>query len=176
VEAVKAAIPDLATCAQYAGEFSGGELGRGSVQSPAVLIACLGVTRVGDVETGEDDWLCRFTAYCMLRHAGGRWPRSEGALDLASSVVTAVNRSRFKFLKSVWPAKVTRLDNLYAEAFDKSGVALWAVTWEQKTRLGPDDWAESVIAPRSLYFGIAPDIGVAHEDDYVRVSGEELQA
>lgn len=166
IEAVKAAIPTLATCAQYAGEFSGGELSRASVQSPAVLVACLGITRDSGVDCGQVDWMCRFTAYCMVRHAGGRWPRAEGALELAALVLAAVDGSRFKFLTGVWPAKVTRLDNLYAEAFDKSGVALWAVTWEQKTRLGSDEWAESESVPTSLYIGIAPEIGAAHEDDY----------
>lgn len=168
VEALGSALANLATCAIYAGEFSGGELGRSSLQSPAVLVACLGGTRERDVESGEVDWRFRFTAYCMVRNAAGRSARSVDCLGLVSLAVAAIDGARFG-LAGVWQAKVTRLDNLYAEAFDKSGVALWAVTWEQVARLGVDEWAESGSGPLSIYLGIAPDIGAAHVDDYRKI-------
>lgn len=174
-ETVDAAVPDLATCAPYAGEFSGGEIARSSVKSPAVLVACLGATRHGDVDSGQVDWQCRFAAYCMVRHAGGRAPRSVEALALAELVVAAIDGGRFG-LTGVYPARVTRLDNLYAEAFDKAGVALWAVTWEQVARLGVDEWTADGTRPEMLFVGIAPETGLPHKDDYALIHGSEPEA
>jgi hypothetical protein len=170
-EAIHAAISSLATCAIYAGEFSGGELSRASVQSPAVLVACLGGTRERDVDCGEVDWKLRYTAYCMARNATGRGTRSIDCLALAESVISVIDGARFG-LTGLFPAKCTRLDNMYAEAFDKGGVALWAVTWEQVARLGADEWSSDGIAVSEVYLGIAPDIGAAHEDDYRQVYPE----
>ncbi len=172
VEALTTALPGLGTCALYAGEFSGGEISRSSVTAPAALVACLGVTREGAVECGQADWRCRFTVYCMTRHAGGRSPRAAEALELAESAVAAIEGNRFG-LTGLFPAQVVRMDNLYAESFDRAGVALWAVTWEQVARLGADEWAAEGTRPESLYVGIAPEVGLPHKDDYELVYAEE---
>jgi len=173
VEAIKAELTGLATCAAYAGEFSGGELQRASVPAPAVLTACLGGERHEDVDDGGVDWLYRFVAYCMVRNAIGRTQRSTGALALASAVVPVVDGSRFG-LSGVLPAKATRIDNLYSEGWDKASVSLWAVTWEQKARIFAED-RTSGMAPEEIYLGMAPKIGADHEDDYIKVwpAGEE---
>jgi len=171
VAAIKTALPQLATCAAYAGEFSGGDLQRASVQSPAVLVACLSCTRSGDVDCGDVDWLCRYTAYCMARSSANRLDRADSALALAWSVVPALDGLRFG-LTGVLPAKVTRVDNLYAENWDKASVALWAVTWEQKARIfaASDPSDEGGKTPEEIYLGQAPEIGAAHEDDYELVN------
>jgi len=167
VAAIKAAVPGILTCAAYAGEFSGGDLQRASVQSPAVLVACLGCARGGDVDCGDVDWLCRFTAYCMVRSSANRGDRADGALALAWKIVPAVDASRFG-LTGVWPAKVTRIDNLYAADWDKASVALWAVTWEQQARLCMSEEAEGT-RPEEIWLGQAPEVGAEHVDDYARV-------
>ena len=167
VVALKTALPDLATCAAYAGEFSGGELQRSSVVSPAVLVACLGGARDGDVDDGSVDWLFRFAAYCMTRSSAGRGRRADDALELAWSAVTALDAQRFG-LTGVWPAKVVRVDNLYAEAFDKASVALWAVTWEHRARLFAEE-EPAGSRPEEIYLGMAPKIGKPHKDDYMKV-------
>ena len=167
VAALKAALPKLATCAAYAGELSGGEFQRVSVPTPAVMTACLGGTRGEDVDDGSVDWLYRFVAYCMTRSAAGRGHRADEALGLAWSVVPAIDGSRFG-LPGVWPAKVTRIDNLYAEGWDKASVALWAVIWEQKARLFAADEADGTV-PDGIFLSRSPEIGAAHEDDYEQV-------
>ena len=168
VSVIKAALPELATCKEYAGEFSAGELQRASVLAPAVLVACLGGTRVGEVDDGGVDWMYRFVAYCMVRGVIDRNHRAGGALGLASAVIAAIDKKRFG-LTGVWPAKVTRMENLYAEAWDKASIALWAVTWEQQARIAAvEDWVSGV-RPEEIYLGFAPEIGAAHEADYVKV-------
>lgn len=169
---LKAALPGLRSCDIYAGEFSGGELSRASLAAPAVLVACLGATRGTDHGSGEYDFLCRYSAYCLTRHAGGREARAATALELAEAVLAQVESARFG-LAGVSPAKVTRLDNLYGEAFDKAGVALWAVSWEQKALLGADIWAGDGVLPSELFVGFAPEIGTPHEADYIKIGGSE---
>jgi phage gp37-like protein len=165
---LKTALPGLRTCDLYAGEFSGGELSRGSLVAPAVLVACLGATRGSEHGNGEYDFLCRYSAYCLTRHAGGRNERGMDALELAEGVLAEVEGARFG-QTGCSKASVTRLDNLYGAEFDRAGVALWAVTWEQRVRLGADIWAEEGVLPKSLYVGIAPEIGIPHEEDYTLV-------
>jgi len=161
-----AKLPGLSTCALYAGEFAGGEIARASVKSPAVLVACLSAARKADVDTGETEWTCRFAAYCLARHAGGREQRAVEALQIAEAVLGAVDGGRFG-LTGVYPARATRIDNMYAAAIDRAGLALWAVTWEQIARLGTDEWADAgASAPEWLYVGISPDIGAQHKEDY----------
>lgn len=169
---LEAQLPGLATCAAYAGEFAGTEITRASVKCPAVLVACLGVTREKEVECGQVDWRCRFAAYCLTRNAAGREQRAVSALELAEQVLAKIDKQRFG-LTGVFAAKVARLDNLYAAKFDKASMAIWAVTWEQTVRLGEDEWAAEGTRPESLYVGFAPEIGAEHEDDYVLVYQEE---
>lgn len=169
VDQLKAALPGLRSCDLYAGEFAGGELSRASLAAPAVLVACLGATRGSDHGSGEYDFLCRYSAYCLTRHAGGREQRGVLALALAEAVLSQIEGARFG-LAGVSAAKVTRLDNLYGAEFDKAGVALWAVTWEQKALFGADLWATDGVLPTSLFVGISPEIGLPHEDDYTEVT------
>ncbi len=172
VAALKQALPGLRTCEVYAGEFSGGELSRGSLAAPAVLVACLGATRGDEHGSGEYDFVARFAAYCLTRHAGSRAQRGVLAQELAEGVLAALEGSRFG-LRGLSAAKVTRLDNLYGEAFDKAGVALWAVSWEQRIKLGADVFAGEGVLPSELYVGFAPEIGEPHEGDYIKVGGSD---
>ncbi|WP_429885377.1 hypothetical protein [Geoalkalibacter halelectricus] len=169
---LKIALPGLRTCEVYAGEFAGGELSRASLAAPAVLVACLGATR-GEQDGNEQyDFLCRYSAYCLTRHAGGREPRGVLAQELAEGVLAQVEGARFGE-SGCGVARVVRLDNLYSEAFDKAGVALWAVTWEQRVTLGADVWAHEGMLPTEIYLGIAPEIGPPHIDDYIKIGGSQ---
>jgi len=169
VDHLKIALPGLRSCDLYAGEFAGGELSRASLAAPAVLVACLGATRGADHGNGEYTFLARYSAYCLTRHAGGREQRGVLALELAEAVLAQIESGRFG-LAGVSAAKVTRIDNLYGEAFDKAGVALWAVSWEQQLLLGADIWAGDGVLPSQLFVGYAPEIGVPHTDDYFEVT------
>jgi len=169
VDDLSANLAGLSTCAVYAGEFSGEEIPRSSLKCPAVLIACLGGTRKDEVDTGEVDWLFRFTAYCLTRHAGGREQRGALALMLAESVLQKIDGSRFG-LTGVYPAGAKSVDNMYAAIFDKAGMGAWAVTWEQTLRIGTDEWAALPdYSIGAVYLGLAPEIGIPHEEDYIRV-------
>lgn len=166
VDHLAATLPGLATCALYAGEFAGGEIVRASVKSPAVLVACLGASRKADVDTGESEWTCRFAAYCLARHAGGREQRAVAALQIAEAVLGQIDGGRFG-LTGVYPARATRIDNMYAAAIDKAALALWAVTWEQVARLGTDEWTDAGgTLPDTLLVGVSPEIGTDYKEDY----------
>ncbi len=146
---LKAALPGLRTCDLYAGEFSGGELSRASLAAPAVLVACLGATRGNDHGGGLYEFDCRFTAYCLTRHAGSREERGMLALELAEAVLTEIEGNRFE-LDGAGFARVTRLDNLYGEAFDKAGVSLWATTWAQTVLFTPEEPGEVLLKRLTL--------------------------
>jgi hypothetical protein len=169
VARLKGVMPGLGSCEIYAGQLTGGEMEvQVPIPTPAVLPAFLGANREGAVETGEVDWKCRFAAYCVTRHAAGREHRAVSALELAEQVLAQLDGQRFG-LTGVRPARITRVDNLYSRAFDAAMVAVEAVTWEQIVRMGADEWAAEGVRPESLYIGFAPEIGAAHEDDYILV-------
>jgi len=162
-------LPGLGACAAYAGELTGLEAGRPvPIADPAVLTAFLGMTRKADVDCGQVDWTCRFAAYCLTRNAAGRELRAVSALELAEQVLAQIDGRRFGLI-GVYKARVTRIENLYAPAFDKHLIAVHAVTWEQVVRMGTDEWIAEGTRPEQLYLGYAPEIGAAHEDDYMRV-------
>ncbi|GEM_PF-1531813 len=172
VSHLKSTLPGLRACDLYAGEFAGAELSRASLPAPAVLVACLGATRGGEHGNGEYDFLCRYTAYCLTRHAGGRSQRGVQAMELAEAVLAAIEGSRFGET-GCHGARVTRLDNLYGQEFDRAAVAIWAVTWEQLVRLGSDIWSGEGVLPHELYIGFTPRIGIPHEPDYFLVASDE---
>ena len=171
---LKTSLPGLGTCALYAGELTGLDAGKPvPIAPPAVLPAFLGLIRKADVDCGQVDWQCRFCAYCLTKHAGGREHRAVTALELAEQVLAHIDGQRFG-LAGLFPATVTRIDNLYSPAFDKALVAVQAVTWEQTVRMGADQWAAEGTRPESLYIGYSPEIGAGHEDDYILAYQEQV--
>jgi hypothetical protein len=51
---------------------------------------------------------------------------------------------------------------------------VWIVEWAHELHRGDSVWTPSGIQPHTIYVGIAPEIGAAHEPNYVEVQHGEF--
>jgi len=168
VTAIKTAIPTLAQCEIYGGQFAGEHGNRVAIHAPAVLIAGLGARPVTDPGIdGQMDVSARFAAYAVAKYANDRQKREGGCIDLAEAVALLIHNNNFT-LPGVGTAKVMQVQGMTNAAADKVGFSIWSITWEQQIRIGA--------APVSNYgpltdvrIGFAPNIGLGHEPDYVAI-------
>jgi len=168
VAAIKAAIPTLAQCEVYGGQFAGEHGQRTAIHAPAVLVAVLGVKTISDPGVdGQMDVQARFVAYAVAKYANDRQKREGGCIDLAEAVALLIHNNNFAS-PGVGTANVMQMQGMTNAAADKAGFSIWSITWEQQIRIGA--------APVSNYgpltdvkIGIAPNIGIGHEPDYVPV-------
>ena len=180
---IKVWIPDLKTCTVHDGRFDRDGLKRFSLQTPAILVSCLGSASVTDRGDGGINADRLWAAFVLTRPAPGL-PRGEGARNLVDAlellILRGVERTDEKTgeirssnrwgLKGVGPAEQVRSQNLYGGTIDSKGVALWTVTWRQALRIRPLSEEEDCPIPSEVYLGQAPEIGAGHEADYERVS------
>jgi len=167
VAGIKAAIPSLAQCEPYAGQFAGDPGSRIAIHAPAVLVATLGCKPLSDPGTGQVDASCRMAAYVLARYANDRNKREAGCIDLAEVVALIVHLNNWS-LAGVGCARINQMQGMTNITADKAGFSIWSVTWDQEIRLGA--------APVNNYgpitdvrIGVAPEIGTGHEPEYVKL-------
>jgi len=165
VDAIKAAIPTLAQCEIYGGQFSGQPGSRVAIHAPAVLITILGCKPVSDpgIE-GQMDMQCRFAAYVLAQNNRSRDQREGACIDLVESVSLLIHNNNFG-LPMVGLAALVQMQGMTNASADDAGFSLWSVTWDQDIRIGA--------APVNNYgpitdvrIGVAPDIGIGNEPYY----------
>ena len=57
---------------------------------------------------------------------------------------------------------------------DLDAYMVWIVEWVHELHQGDSVWTPSGIQPHTIYVGIAPEIGAAHEPKYVEVPNGEF--
>ena len=137
-------LPKLRSCEVHDGKWDASELKRWTVRTPAVLIAWLGTTRTETPGEAWTDCSQQLAAYVVTRDQEGL-SRGAAARNLVDWLLLYVPRVRWGFSSAsdassaagIGTATDLRAENLYSGAIDKTGVALWAVTWRQALRLGP---------------------------------------
>ena len=168
-------FPGLKTCEVHDGRFDLGELRRVSTRTPAIFVACLGTLEVESRGTGQVDAVKQLAAYVITRNSVGL-PRGQAARNLVDGLEIYLLRGREEDarpgrwgLSGVGPAERIRAQNLYSGPIDKQGIALWAVSWQQKLLLSTamDQFCPPL--PSQLYLGQEPEIGTRYEADYGRV-------
>lgn len=132
VEALKA-IPGVRTVQTHGGRFDLAELKRVSTQSPALLIACLSLPGIDDRHgTLDVHW-----GIFIVARSNAREKRDEIALALAQRVLDLVRGNDWD-VDAQRPTRL-RADNLFNTTVDKQGVALWAVSFQQKLNVADVD-------------------------------------
>lgn len=166
-------LPDLGECRPHAGRFDADELRRLSARTPAVYVAVLGIPKVANLGTAEKglDLDLSMAAYVVTSDARGL-SRDEAALNITEALVFAIDGNRWG-IPGVGPAHEVKAANLYSGRLDRTGVAMWAVTWRQEVRISGAGADDDGVVPSELYYGIAPEIGAQHKDDYTRVWPDE---
>lgn len=166
-------IPHVATCERYAGQFDASEVKRVSFTAPALFFACLGGEETDlDPMTGQTLLKVRCIVFVVAKNARGRDTRKSQALSLAEAVLLRARKQRWNTTYAE-PVEKRRLENLYSPATDKTGMALWSVTWEQTLCLGENTWAEEDPEIDEICVGWAPNIGAGHEQDYTSIDGAQ---
>ncbi|MGE4334531.1 MAG: hypothetical protein AB7E55_00965 [Pigmentiphaga sp.] len=129
-------LPELRECREHEGRFDLNEMKRLTVNSPAVLVSCLGFTRLGGARTGTVEIELAMAAFVAC--AGGKSrDRAKASAALSQAVVTRVHDQLWGFSQGVRPPANIRGENLYSQEIDKAGVALWAITWRQSIFVQP---------------------------------------
>ncbi|WP_178860824.1 phage protein Gp37 [Thiomicrorhabdus cannonii] len=144
----------LKTCEVHPGRFNLGELKRLSAKTPALLVSALGTLKTENTGTEQSDSTKQLAVYFVTKNAPGL-----SADDACRNLVDALEiylegqLPRWGLVGISEPTAI-RSDNLYTSEVDKNGVMLWAVTWQQRIRLGESLFAEDGILPTTLYVAV----------------------
>jgi len=167
VAGIHAAIPALAQCDPYAGQFAGDAGSRVAIHAPAVLVAMLDCNPLSDPGTGQFDVQCRMAAYVLARYANDRNKREAGCVDLAEAVALIIHQNNWS-LAGVSSAYIVQMQGMTNITADKAGFSIWSVAFNQEIRLGAAP-ANNYGPLTDVRIGLAPNVGAAHAPGYVPV-------
>lgn len=131
---LRSRLPDLRDeCNVHDGRWNIEEVKRWAVRSPALLVACTGVSRT---ETPGERWTDADLQLGIFVLTGDKpaLPRGRAALALVDWLLLYVPRARWG-VAPLGEAVGLQAANHFDADLDKLGVALWAVTWRQELRL-----------------------------------------
>jgi len=160
-------VPGLATCEEYAGQFSAGELRKASFRAPAIFTALLRA-KAQDPGTGELAFTAEMAAYVIWKAAKTRAERSSSAAALAEAVALAIRGQQWG-LDGIRPAAVSEVQNLHSATLDRQGMSLYVVKWSQMVLAGDSIWVEDGTLPTEVCAGFTPDVGAGNEASYEAV-------
>jgi len=137
-------LPQLRTCETHGGRFDAAELRRLAPRTPAALVTTLALDDLRR-EHGEYKSEVTFAVFVLTTDRPGL-PRDEAALAVVDALARTIPDNRWSMAESETVPDRLRAENLYSGGLDKSGVALWAVSWRQRMVLGQELSAEDVAA------------------------------
>ena len=159
---LKREIPEIKTCESY-------PVIKTALLAPAVLVELATFEPGNDPGTGEIALRARFEARVIV---DSTIPNAAFAVRaLASEVARVVHQNS-------WGMNVSPAEFLGAspDGFkpDLDAYMVWIVEWAHELHRGDSVWTPSGIQPHTVYVGIAPEIGDAHETKYVEVQHGEF--
>jgi hypothetical protein len=147
--AVHTALPELRRCEVHGGRFDIAELKRIATQTPAVFVALLGTPEVKAPGTDETDIELTIALYVVTSDKVSL-PRVESVINITQALLQLVILNDWGLAKVGEPTNVTS-QNLYSGDVDKHGIALWAVSFKQRIRVGTSIYLEDGVLPSQLY-------------------------
>lgn len=168
IDAISAALPNF-KIEGHLGRFAPADLSRFLISAPAVRVAILGLGK-GELVTDDDgptiwDGEARLAVYVVTKDVGARLARDEVATAAVEAIVIRAAGATWG-LPFTRPAGAADGQNLFSDETLQKGVALWGVNIPQPVRL----WSAEGEVPgplSAMFVGTAPDIGAAHEADYI---------
>lgn len=166
--ALKNGVPELRAVTTHGGRFTEEELKRWGVNAPCAVVAAVGfdgIEREGGVLIADVSW-----ATFLVTKDSLTAKRDEAALLLAVKLLQVITPEQRWDVEGTAEAMEIKAQNLFGSKLDGMGVALWAVTWQQKVDIntvnddaladflrvrGDFDIAEEVATPE---MGIAVDV------------------
>lgn len=164
--AIKEALPELRDCKAIAGRFNLDDLKDQSIAAPAVLVSLIKWGQAGG-RSGQTQYRAQIVAFIVTKDALGL-QRDIAAVNIAQAITALVDGNTWG-LEACGPAEAIGFETLVTAAARKLASSLAVVTWTQPFVLTGE--AVSTITPQ-LYVGIAPQIGIGNEGDYVEIGGQ----
>lgn len=158
VAAIKKAMPMLNQVDDYAPELLEGKT---DITSPAVLLEAVNIKPGKKLSGGRFAIIIEFAAHCILSMKTEKVQLE--IRNLATRAMQVINENRWGLDYAQLPRELSAFPGMFSE---KLGFESWVVSWEQEFHLGDinlgDDWL-----PTKVYIGEAPQIGDAHQADYI---------
>ncbi len=149
VAAFKTLFLKAKTVETHNGRFNLEELGTISTKAPAVFVSFLTISSVEEAGDDRMDLNCQFAAYLVADDAKGL-KRDAAAKNMAEAITVWLPNNRFGVEGVGAPAKISAT-NLYSGKARSKAVALWAISWEQKIRVGDSIFDEDGLLPEHVY-------------------------
>jgi hypothetical protein len=138
-DAIKAGVTTFKTVDVHGGRFGADSLRRYAALAPAALVANLGIS--GFEEDGSElVAVCRWGVYVLTR-GSSQISRDSQALALIEALAILVRGNFWGDTARSRPKNISA-ENLFSGELDKSGVALWAMTWAQELEIEEIDVLE----------------------------------
>ena len=126
------ALPQC-TVLEYGGSFDLEEVKRIATRTPALVVTCLGVSKL-NVEGGAiGNASTKFALFAVATNTVKEM-RDVAALTLAEAVLVDLPYQRWDNKANNVPVGISA-NNLYSASLDKQGVSLWAIQWNQEVDL-----------------------------------------
>lgn len=133
--------------------------------APCILVGCIDVPNETR-QSGQTRAMLQFGAFVVTR-GDAQHARDEQALGIAGGLLAFIPGRRFG-ITDAGPAEGVKGRNMYSGKVDNTGVALWAITWQQPLDLDIFD-AASLVPFESIYidYDIAPADGNIDAQDII---------
>lgn len=136
VACISEALPQLKTCDSHDGRFNLEELKRISTKAPAVYVAALAT---GDLTSDVCTEVPVTFAVYVITRAEPKTPRDRQARLLVDALLALLNGNTWNDDNIIAAPMRVRSQNLYSAGSDRSGVAMWAVTFTHQVRINEFD-------------------------------------
>lgn len=132
IDAVRSGMPHLREVTALGGRLDLDEVRRQSTSLPAVVVAALSVP-VTEIIGGQLRVTVRWGAFIACADAPGpnKVSRDEGVLLLTGELLRLISSPE-------WPRRATKVsaNSAWSTKLDRQGVAIWAVSWDEKLEVG----------------------------------------
>lgn len=163
---IKAVLPGLRECRGIVGRLDIETLKARGFAAPAVLVARLRARQDRTYAGPHHTYRLQMAAFILCKDTLGL-ARDQAAANIAQVLMRIVPENQWGMPDHVHPAELVTEEPLVSAASDKAALALTAVTWEQVIAVSPFFAPEAIAL--ELYVGQSPQIGSAHEGDYIQM-------
>lgn len=169
IDAIKVGMPSLREVVALGGRLDLDEIRRQSTPLPGVVVAALAVPKL-ELVGGQVMATVRWGAFVACQDAAvpQRVTRDTAVLLLTGELLRLIG-------SPAWSRKANGLqaNSAWSTKLDKQGVAVWAVSWDEKVELvglSVDDLDD--LRTLSVTYDLAPTNGTAEATDHIPL-GEE---
>lgn len=142
---------------------------RKNIPAPACLMELVDLEPTDDPGTEQLAVIARFEAHVIV---GFRTPAPKRAAPKVAAALALHIRAQ-RWGMPAQPAQVTAIEpDDFTPELDQYEV--WRVDWQQTIHLGESVWTNDGTLPTEVLISFAPDIGPAHEGEYVPIEQAEI--